>query len=81
MTTRISSSGIIVLSLPQNISGVDDYETSDYEADTGRPTGAGRRPDQEGNDHGDVNKEDGADDNAMMMIKVGDQAKRVLIYY
>jgi len=28
--------------------GVDDYETSDYEADSGRPTGAARRPDQEG---------------------------------
>merc|ERR1719305_449764 len=28
--------------------GVVDYETSDYEADTGRPTGAGRRLDQEG---------------------------------
>ena len=41
------------------LSGVDDYETSDYEADTGRPTG--RRPDQEGNDDDD-HVED-ADDN------------------
>ena len=50
---RLFSSGIIILSLLYNISGVDDYETSDYEADNGRPTGAGRRPDQEGNDDGD----------------------------
>ena len=27
---------------------MDDYETSDYEADTGRPAAAGRRQDQEG---------------------------------
>ena len=46
------------------LSGVDDYETSDYEADTGRPTG--RRPDQEGNDDDD-HVED-ADDNVIMMI-------------
>ena len=49
---RLFSSGIIILSSRFNISGVDDYETSDYEADSGRPTGAARRPDQEGNDDG-----------------------------
>ena len=49
---RLFSSGIIIPFLRFNISGVDDYETSDYEADSGRPTGAARRPDQEGNGDG-----------------------------